>query len=367
MAYPTGIVFLPTSPVLGMQPINEASDTKRHELGTVVRATDITYGEGTFIYLVGVASTVAGDVVCYNSKTGGTVRAVAGGATSVGSVAVAMSACTASLYGWYALAGSVPVTAATVLADTQAYLTSTAGSVDDAASATAVIGLTFKAATSGGFATAQLAFPSIDATALTGTTQTIAGAKTFSGLLASSVASGSPAIEIESGARFALDGATASKYFWLNGSEFTLVGMSLTWPGNAKASNANCFLTVATTNGEYMFGVNSTGALTSGSFYAGFNNGVRKYDINIFGKQIVTTGAATDILGTATLVGGTVTVTTSQVTAKSRIFMTRNTPGGTPGYLSAPVASFTAGTSFVINSTSGTDTSTVNWYVIDNQ
>lgn len=186
MAYPTGVVFQPTNGApMGMQPISEASTVKRHELGTIVRATDVSYGEATFAYLIGVASTVAGDVVCFNSKSGATVRAVAGGATSVGSVAVAMSACDATTkYGWYAVSGSVPVTTATVAADAQAYLTSTAGTVDDAASATAVIGMTFKAADSGGFATAQLAFPSIDATALTGTTQTIAGAKTFSGAVA---------------------------------------------------------------------------------------------------------------------------------------------------------------------------------------
>jgi hypothetical protein len=70
-------------------------------------------------------------------------------------------------------------------------------------------------------------------------------------------------------------------------------------------------------------------------------------------------------VGKATLVGGTVTVATTAVTANSRILVTRNTPGGTVGDLSVPDASYVAGTSFVINSASGTDTSTVNWFIIN--
>lgn len=61
--------------------------------------------------------------------------------------------------------------------------------------------------------------------------------------------------------------------------------------------------------------------------------------------------------GTATLAGGTVTVTNSCVTAASRIWLTVLTPGGTVG---APfVSTITAGTSFVIKSTSGADTSVI--------
>lgn len=68
-------------------------------------------------------------------------------------------------------------------------------------------------------------------------------------------------------------------------------------------------------------------------------------------------------MGTAVLVGGTVTVNNTLVTANSRIFLTTQTPGGTPGavYISARVA----GTSFTITSTSGTDTSTVAWLIIE--
>ena len=70
-------------------------------------------------------------------------------------------------------------------------------------------------------------------------------------------------------------------------------------------------------------------------------------------------------LGTATLVAGTVTVSTTAVTSSSKIFLTCNTPGGVQGILSVPTASIVNGTSFVINSSNVADTSTVNWWIIN--
>lgn len=69
-------------------------------------------------------------------------------------------------------------------------------------------------------------------------------------------------------------------------------------------------------------------------------------------------------MGTATLNGTTaVTVTTTAVDSNTRIFLTIQTPGGTVG---APyVSSITAGTSFAVKSTSGSDTSTVAWMLVD--
>ena len=66
--------------------------------------------------------------------------------------------------------------------------------------------------------------------------------------------------------------------------------------------------------------------------------------------------------GTATLVAGTVTVSTAAVESGSFILYARKTAGGTLGDLS--LGTVTAGTSFVINSSSGSDTSTVNWAIL---
>jgi hypothetical protein len=68
-------------------------------------------------------------------------------------------------------------------------------------------------------------------------------------------------------------------------------------------------------------------------------------------------------MGSATLAAGTVTVATTAVTANSRIFLTNQAAGGTPGFVR--VSARTAGTSFTITSSSGTDTSTVAWLIVE--
>jgi len=68
--------------------------------------------------------------------------------------------------------------------------------------------------------------------------------------------------------------------------------------------------------------------------------------------------------GVAILVAGTVTVATPLVTASSKIFLSRNTPLGALGNLSAPSASRVVGVGFTINSSSATDVSTVDWAII---
>ncbi len=164
MAYPTSINFLHTSLTMGAQPIAETSTTQAHPIGAKCTAKDLVYGEAEFIYLVGVASTAKGDLVTYDTANGDTARAVHGGATSFGPCAVAMSANVAAQYGWYQIAGAGPVASGTVAADAPLYLTSTAGSVDDAAVAGDLIdGIASRSATSSGFTTCQLARPSISA------------------------------------------------------------------------------------------------------------------------------------------------------------------------------------------------------------
>ena len=68
-------------------------------------------------------------------------------------------------------------------------------------------------------------------------------------------------------------------------------------------------------------------------------------------------------MGTATLVGGTVTVSNTSITASTRIFYNRITTGGTVGHLR--IASRSVGTNFVITSSSGTETSSVDWFLVE--
>ena len=97
------MAYIITTPLAGMQPIATNSTVKNHPLGTVVTATDPTYGTGEFIYLQGIASTAVGDAVTYDASHV-TARAAAGNALPR-AVAFAMSACVASEYGWYQIGG----------------------------------------------------------------------------------------------------------------------------------------------------------------------------------------------------------------------------------------------------------------------
>ena len=67
--------------------------------------------------------------------------------------------------------------------------------------------------------------------------------------------------------------------------------------------------------------------------------------------------------GTAVLSAGSAVVSNTAVTATSRIFLTSQVDGGTPGWLR--VSARTAGTSFTITSSSNTDTSTVAYEIFE--
>lgn len=85
-------------------------------------------------------------------------------------------------------------------------------------------------------------------------------------------------------------------------------------------------------------------------------------NVTFAGHLNLTTGTNKTV-GQATLSAGTVTVDNTSVTSSSLIFLTNAGASGTVGTLS--VGTITAGTSFVINSSSSTDTSKVNWLIVN--
>lgn len=117
---------------IGVQAIATTDTVKNHPMGTRVWARDPLYGEGEFIYLAGVASTVVGSLVDYDQYLGTTALSPATGGT--GPIAVAMSINVASQYGWYQTSGAAVVKApnAAVVGAEVWMLAATAGSVDDA-------------------------------------------------------------------------------------------------------------------------------------------------------------------------------------------------------------------------------------------
>ena len=98
------MAYVIKNPEAGYQPIAVTDTTQNHPLGTVVRATDSTYGEGEFIYLQGVASTIVGSVVTYTATYQTALCPTT--ANLPAAVAFAMSANVAGPnYGWYQISG----------------------------------------------------------------------------------------------------------------------------------------------------------------------------------------------------------------------------------------------------------------------
>lgn len=99
-------------------------------LGMVCRAFDPTYGEGEFIMLVGVANTVVGSLVTYNTTTYQTALSP-NTANLAQPVAVAMSANGAGSFGWYQIGGLAVVkkTGVAVNAGVAVYQSATVGRI----------------------------------------------------------------------------------------------------------------------------------------------------------------------------------------------------------------------------------------------
>ena len=135
MANTQGTWKIISQPSVGAQPISEVSTTQKHPFGTRVQARDqggtTSYGEAEFIFVKGVASGAVAKWAGYNTKTGATTLAVADGNYPLGVMVSTLDATTD--FGWLQIEGRGIGKALTSFADNGVcYLTSTAGSVDDA-------------------------------------------------------------------------------------------------------------------------------------------------------------------------------------------------------------------------------------------
>lgn len=122
-----GVVDISTTTTIAPGVSNLPSVVLSPQLGEVVTGWDPALGGGEFIYLKGVASLVAGDVVSYNGYTGATTR-WAGTANTGIPLAVAVTANTSSsAYGWFQIGGNAVVTCSgTVAAGDSAFFSATA-------------------------------------------------------------------------------------------------------------------------------------------------------------------------------------------------------------------------------------------------
>lgn len=87
---------------------------------------------------------------------------------------------------------------------------------------------------------------------------------------------------------------------------------------------------------------------------------------DVVGKGVTIKEGANARMGvSAAMVAGTVTISTTAVTANSRIFLTPQTLGTIARPAAVGVTTRTAATSFVITSGDATDTSTVAWMIVE--
>ena len=134
----------------GAQPLSDTSTTQKHLLGTIARGTDATLGEGEFIYLKGVASTVVGSIVNYDVSFQTALDTTAAGGPPR-PLAIAMSANVASQYGWYQISGMAVATKA----DTVSFAAGAALGATSGLAVAAVTALVIRGAVVRGVASAK--------------------------------------------------------------------------------------------------------------------------------------------------------------------------------------------------------------------
>jgi len=145
-------------------------------------------------------------------------------------------------------------------------------------------------------------------------------------------------------------GAINTEPAWNSGQRIMFIGNRTASPtGNPTA-------------GFYLWG--ESGDATIRSSGGGITSiGTAGVSMQVAGQGLLIKEGTNATLGTATLVGGTITISTTKVTANSRIFVTIQSPSGTPG--AVYVSARTAGTSFDITSTRALDTSVVAWFIVE--
>lgn len=132
----------------GIGGFTDIDTTARFPLGTRVRVKDVgttAYGDAELIYLTGVADTVRGSPVLIGSAYLTTLLL----ARDKGNVAFALAATVASTYGWYQILGKgVAAAAATVVANTQAFIAASSVIDDAVVAGDAIMGVRIASTTS---------------------------------------------------------------------------------------------------------------------------------------------------------------------------------------------------------------------------
>lgn len=108
--------------------------------------------------------------------------------------------------------------------------------------------------------------------------------------------------------------------------------------------------------------VGTSSVLATTNFFGTTNVQQGNFSI-VTGKFNLTGSGGNASVGTATLISGAATINTTAVTSSSKIFLTYLFPLVNGGILQ--VRTITAGTSFLVNSSSGSDGSSFNWFIVN--
>ncbi|MFD7111502.1 glycosyl hydrolase family 28-related protein [Streptomyces microflavus] len=153
---------------------------------------------------------------------------------------------------------------------------------------------------------------------------------------------------------------------WSNGGTNTVLrrGLNIAERSGSTSAPVNNYAPPTDVGGNLSVGgyLTASSGQSNGQWNA---NGTTAKALNVGGTGggiAIKEGGNTARLGVTQLVAGTVTVPNTSVTANTRINLFRQSPGGTLGHLSV---TRTAATSFVITSSSATDTSFVAYELIE--
>lgn len=164
---------------------------------------------------------------------------------------------------------------------------------------------------------------------------------------------------------------TTGSGLWYSGSgggeiltSLTVIGPSVLTGGTLINSSGSANTTIGTGGTGATFIGNTTGnTVVTGSETITGNLGLTGAASKL--SVSAATPASASIGTTAPLTAGSITVATTAITANSLVFFTTHTLGTVPVPQSYRVSARTAGTSFTIQSSGGTDTSTVDYWIIN--
>lgn len=196
---------------------------------------------------------------------------------------------------------------------------------------------------------------------------------------------GSDAVKVSNnGARIHF-GSGASDYASSDGTTVTFAGPvavntfgvtnNITLGGNLYANawtnnggptlNMSSSVADSSTSVAAALNTNTTWSTSGAKLLSIRNNSTEKVAFDFNGKVVLPTGGTAPVVGQATLVAGTVTVSTTAVTASSIIQVNHSGAGVLANYGHVYPNTIVAGTSFKITSTNASDTDVINWRIIN--